>query len=243
MKQYRHLADFSGLHKRAEEGDEEDKKQKIDDAIIRSGTKGALPMSPVEMLSMGAGGALGGVAGWQLARMIHRKPSTLVKLLYALGGAAGGAGLSDMLWGLEASKGVSYKDRVRFDQLKAEYPEVQKTMESTYETLTDTPSSGKIVGGLAGGVGVPIFLNKLIQGAKKFAKSPKTEGVRRGASRLLHVWGGSQLTSDFNQQWVFQHPRSTRFKTLQQQAVTKPKGGGGFRNIITALAGGVGGTW
>lgn len=75
-------------------------------------------LSPGEIGYGVAGAALGGSAGWLLSKILHRAPSTKLKLLYTLLGAAAGAGGTEYaLSNISAGDGFdgTLKERLRLE--------------------------------------------------------------------------------------------------------------------------------
>lgn len=80
-------------------------------------------MSPQEMLYHGVGAVGGGALGYMLSRMVHRKPSGLLRALYTLGGAAaGGVAPYYLLRAKKDDQGLTEADRMRLQDAWAHAP-------------------------------------------------------------------------------------------------------------------------
>lgn len=92
--------------------------------------------APQELLYHGLGAAGGGVLGYLLSRTLHKKPSGLLRTLYALGGAGiGGVAPYYLLRAGKDSNGMTAADRLRLQNAWANAPKEMQERRNMYEGI------------------------------------------------------------------------------------------------------------
>lgn len=92
--------------------------------------------APQELLYHGLGAAGGGVLGYLLSRTLHKKPSGLLRTLYALGGAGiGGVAPYYLLRAGKDSNGMTAVDRLRLQNAWANAPKEMQERRNMYEGI------------------------------------------------------------------------------------------------------------
>ena len=92
--------------------------------------------APQELLYHGLGAAGGGVLGYLLSRTLHKKPSGLLRALYALGGAGvGGIAPYYLLRAGKDSNGMTAVDRLRLQNAWANAPKEMQERRNMYEGI------------------------------------------------------------------------------------------------------------
>ena len=92
--------------------------------------------APQELLYHGLGAAGGGVLGYLLSRTLHKKPSGLLRTLYALGGAGvGGVAPYYLLRAGKDSNGMTAADRLRLQNAWENAPKEMQERRNMYEGI------------------------------------------------------------------------------------------------------------
>lgn len=92
--------------------------------------------APQELLYHGLGAVGGGVLGYLLSRTLHKKPSGLLRALYALGGAGvGGIAPYYLLRAGKDSNGMTAVDRLRLQNAWAKAPKEMQERRNMYEGI------------------------------------------------------------------------------------------------------------
>lgn len=133
-------------------------------------------VSGAEWVARGAGAIGGGLLGYLLSGLVHRKPEKTLRLLYTLGGAVGGGLAADALIGDKTRKRWRYEAN-KSDEARAAELELAKEK-------MDFEGRSPFVWPTVGAIGGATLADAAYIGVKRGFKKPTTLKGHLGASGL-----------------------------------------------------------